>query len=63
MGFRFKLASLLVATLVAVQVATAALVYSITRGELIDEGKRQLGVASTAFTRQVDDVSTRDGRT
>ena len=59
MGFRFKLASLLVATLVAVQVATAALVYSITRGELIDEGKRQLGVASTAFTRQVDDVSTR----
>src|SRR3990167_4740717 len=59
MRFRFRLASFLVAALVTVQVLTAALVYSVTRHELIDEGKRQLGVAATAFDRQLDDISER----
>lgn len=59
MGFRFRLASFLVAALVTVQVLTAALVYSVTRHELIDEGKRQLGVSATAFGRQLDDISER----
>ena len=59
MGFRFRLAWLMVATLVAVQLATAILVYSVTRRELIEEGKRRLGTAATAFGRQVDDVSGR----
>ena len=59
MGFRFRLASFLVVALVTVQVLTAGLVYSVTRHELIDEGKRQLGVSATAFDRQLDDISER----
>jgi diguanylate cyclase (GGDEF)-like protein len=59
MGFRFRLASFLVATLVTVQLLTAGLVYSVTRHQLIDEGKRQLGIAAGAFGRQLDDMSER----
>lgn len=59
MGFRFRLASFLVAALVTVQVLTAVLVYSVTRHELINEGKRQLGISATAFGRQLDDISQR----
>ncbi len=59
MGFRFRLASFLVAALVTVQLLTAALVYSVTRHELIDEGKRQLGVSATAFGTQLADISQR----
>lgn len=59
MGFRFRLASFLVAALVTVQVLTAVLVYSVTRHELINEGKRQLGVAAISFGRQLDDISER----
>lgn len=59
MGFRFRLASFLVAALVTVQVLTAGLVYSVTRHQLIDEGKRQLAVAATAFGRQLEDISER----
>ncbi len=59
MGFRFRLASFLVAALVTVQVLTAILVYSVTRHELIDAGKRQLGIAASAFDRQLDEISDR----
>jgi diguanylate cyclase (GGDEF)-like protein len=59
MGFRFRLASFLVLALVTVQVLTAGLVYSVTRHQLIDEGKRQLGVSATAFSRQLDETSER----
>ncbi|HTA63965.1 MAG TPA: EAL domain-containing protein [Xanthomonadaceae bacterium] len=59
MGFRFRLASFFVAALVIVQALTAVLVYEVTRRELIGEGQRQLGVASTAFARQLDDLSGR----
>ncbi|HEY2345969.1 MAG TPA: EAL domain-containing protein [Xanthomonadaceae bacterium] len=59
MGFRFRLASFFVAALVIVQALTAVLVYEVTRRELIGEGQRQLGVAATAFARQLDDLSER----
>ena len=59
MGFRFRLASFFVAALVVVPGLTAVLVYEVTRHELIGEGQRQLGVAATAFARQLDDVSER----
>lgn len=59
MGFRFRLASFFVATLVVVQGLTAVLVYQVARNELIQEGQRQLQVASSAFVRQLQDVSTR----
>ena len=59
MSFRLRLALLFVATLVAVQVFTAALVYSVARRALIAEGERQLGVGAAAVARQLDDISTR----
>ena len=59
MGFRFRLASFFVATLVAVQGLTAFLAYDVTRQQLIAEGQRRLDVAATAFGRQLDDLSTR----
>jgi diguanylate cyclase (GGDEF)-like protein len=59
MGFRFRLASFFVAALVVVQGLTAVLVYEVTRHELIGEGQRQLGVAASAFSRQLDDISER----
>ena len=59
MGFRFRLASFIVATLIGVQALTAVLVYEVTRHELIGEGQRQLAVAAGAFARQLDDISER----
>src|SRR3954447_23547103 len=59
MGFRFRLASFIVATLIGVQALTAVLVYEVTRHELIGEGQRQLAVAAGAFARQLDDISQR----
>ncbi|GAB1594947.1 putative bifunctional diguanylate cyclase/phosphodiesterase [Lysobacter claricitrinus] len=57
MTFRTRLALFLVAILIAVQALTAGLVYGVTRHALIDEGRRQLDVASGAFARQLDDLS------
>src|SRR5690606_1430737 len=59
MGFRFRLASFFVAALVVVQGLTALLVYQVARRELVDEGRRQLQVASSAFVHQLGDVSAR----
>lgn len=59
MSFRLRLALFFVAALIAVQALTAALVYEVTRHELIGEGQRQLGIAATAFSRQLDDISGR----
>ncbi|WP_133480234.1 putative bifunctional diguanylate cyclase/phosphodiesterase, partial [Cognatilysobacter segetis] len=59
MSFRLRLAGFFVVTLIAVQALTAVLVYGITRHALIAEGQRQLGVASGAFARQLDDLSGR----
>ena len=59
MSFRTRLALFFVAALIAVQALTAVLVYEVTRHELIREGQRQLGIAATAFARQLDDISDR----
>jgi len=59
MGFRLRLALLFVATLVAVQVLTALLVYGVARRALIAEGERQLETGAVAVARQLDDISTR----
>jgi len=59
MSFRLRLALLFVATLVAVQIFTALLVYGVARRALIAEGERQLGVGAAAVARQLDDISER----
>lgn len=59
MSFRVRLVSFLVATLALLQIATALLVYEVTRHQLIAQGEQQLIVASRAFARQLDDVSAR----
>jgi predicted signal transduction protein with EAL and GGDEF domain len=59
MSFRLRLALFFVAALIAVQALTAVLVYEVTRHELIRGGQRQLGIAATAFVRQLDDISDR----
>ena len=59
MGFRLRLALFFVATLVAVQLLTAALVYVVTRRALVAEGERQLTANAQAFVAQMDDISAR----
>jgi len=59
MSFRIRLALLFIATLIAVQIFTALLVYGVARRALITEGERQLGVGATSVARQLDDISTR----
>ena len=59
MSFRLRLALLFVATLVAVQIFTAVLVYDIARRALIAEGERQLSAGAAAVSRQLDDISGR----
>src|SRR5215470_7094423 len=59
MTFRLRLASFLVISLALLQIVTALLVYEVTRRQIIGEGEHQLALAATAFTRQLDDVSTR----
>ena len=59
MTFRLRLASFLVVSLALLQVLTAALVYEVTRRQIIGEGEHQLALAATAFSRRLDDVSAR----
>ena len=59
MGFRLRLALFFVATLVAVQLLTAGLVYEVTRRALVTEGERQLTANAQAFVAQMDDISVR----
>lgn len=58
-GFRLRLAMFFVATLVAVQLLTAALVYGVTRRAMVQEGERQLAVNAQAFVAQMNDLSAR----
>ena len=58
-GFRLRLALFFVATLVTVQLLTAALVYGVTRRALVSEGERQLAVNAQAFVAQMGDLSAR----
>ncbi|GAB3368142.1 EAL domain-containing protein [Lysobacter rhizosphaerae] len=59
MGFRFRLGSFFVVALVVVQGLTGLLVYQVTRGELVGEGKRQLQVVAQSFAHQFQDMSDR----
>jgi len=59
MSFRLRLSLLFVATLVAVQIFTALLVYAVARRALIAEGERQLTAGAAAVARQLDDISNR----
>ena len=59
LGFRLRLALFFVATLVAVQVLTAVLVFGVTRHALIAEGERELAGNARAFVAQMDDISAR----
>src|SRR4029077_13908498 len=59
MTFRLRLASFLVASLAVLQIMPALLVYEVTRRQIIGEGEHQLALASTSFSRQLDDVSVR----
>jgi diguanylate cyclase (GGDEF)-like protein len=59
MSFRLRLSVLFVATLVAVQIFTALLVYTVARRALIAEGERQLTAGAAAVARQLDDISSR----
>lgn len=58
-GFRLRLALFFVATLVTVQLLTAALVYGVTRRAMVSEGERRLAVNAQAFVAQMDDLSAR----
>src|SRR5690348_347286 len=58
-GFRLRLALFFVATLVVVQLLTAALVYGVTRRALVGEGERQLAANAQTFVAQMDDLSAR----
>src|SRR5262249_7298663 len=59
MTFRIRLVLFLVASLALLQLLTGALVYEVTRRQIIGEGQRQLTLAATAFARQLDDMSAR----
>ncbi|HEX6832604.1 MAG TPA: EAL domain-containing protein, partial [Rudaea sp.] len=59
MSFRLRLASFLIASLAIVQVLTAVLVYEVARRQLIGQGERELSLAASVFTRQLDDVADR----
>lgn len=59
MSFRLRLSLLFVATLVAVQIFTALLVYAVARRAVIADGERQLTAGAAAVARQLDDISTR----
>lgn len=58
-GFRLRLGLFFVATLVVVQLVTAALVYQVTRHTLVREGQQQLSTNAQAFLAQMDDISAR----
>ena len=59
MSFRLRLSLLFVATLVAVQIFTALLIYGVARRAFIAEGERQLTAGAAAVARQLDDISSR----
>ena len=59
MSFRLRLALLFVATLIAVQIFTALLIYGVARRAFIAEGERQLSAGAAAVARQLDDISSR----
>lgn len=59
MSFRNRLALFLMASLVCVQIAMAAFAYVYLREQVISQGRRDLGLAMQAFTRQLDFLARR----
>lgn len=59
MSFRLRLAVFFVATLVAVQLFTAGLLYEVTRRQVIADGEHQLTASARTFARQLNDIAER----
>ena len=59
MSFRNRLALFLTAILIGVQLATAIFAYAYLRHDIIEQGKRELASATTAFMRQLAFLSER----
>ena len=59
MSFRQRLALFLIATLIAVQALTAIFVYGFVRGNLVQQGKRELTATASVFMRQLNVLSER----
>jgi signal transduction histidine kinase len=59
MSFRHRLALFLIVTLIGVQALTAVLVFGFVRGNLIDQGERELAASAAVFVRQLDVLSER----
>jgi signal transduction histidine kinase len=59
MSFRNRLALLLTVILIGVQVATAIFAYAYLRHDIVEQGKRELASATTAFMRQLAFLSER----
>ena len=57
MSFRHRLALFLVVTLVAVQAATALMIYGYLRHDLVERAKRELAAEAGEFGRQLDFLS------
>ena len=59
MSFRNRLALFLIATLIGVQALTAVFVYGFVRGNLIEQGRRELVATASVFMRQLTVLSER----
>ncbi|HVZ92150.1 MAG TPA: ATP-binding protein [Rhizomicrobium sp.] len=59
MGFRYRLALLLIVTVTAVQVATALVAYIYLRHSLLDQAKGELSAAAGVLKRQLGIISER----
>lgn len=59
MTFRNRLALFLTLILIGVQLATAIFAYAYLRHDIIEQGKRELASAATAFMRQLEFLSER----
>ena len=59
MSFRQRLALFLIATLIAVQALTAVFVYGFVRGNLVQQGRRELAATASVFMRQLNVLSER----
>jgi signal transduction histidine kinase len=59
MSFRKRLAFFLIAALIGVQALTALFAYNIIRGNLVEQGKRQLTATASVFLRQLNVLAER----
>src|SRR5262249_29534969 len=59
LGFRQRLALLMIGTLIVVQALTAIFAYGLVRNNLIEQGKRELAATTSVFMRQLNVLSDR----